>query len=114
MTIVDYVEKLHRLAIGDQQIVGEVLEDNDLLRANPVLDPKSVALVRLAALFSVGGAGPSYGVRSDAAVSAGATGAEMVDVLVAVAPVVGTARVIAAAGELATALGHDLEQEFEV
>ncbi len=37
------------------------------------LDPKTLALVRLAALVAVGGAVPSYGAEADAAVSAGAT-----------------------------------------
>ena len=43
----------------------------------------------LAALDAVGGAVPSYGAQADAAVDAGATAAEIVDVLVGVIPVVG-------------------------
>jgi 4-carboxymuconolactone decarboxylase len=41
-----------------------------------------LALVRLAGLIAVGGAVPSYGAQADAAVDAGATAAEIVDVLV--------------------------------
>jgi hypothetical protein len=68
------------------------------------LDPRDLALVRLAALVAVGGAVPSFGAQADAAVSAGATAAEIVDVLVGVVPIVGLPRVVAAAPNLAMAL----------
>ena len=77
------------------------------------LDPRTVALVRLAALVAVGGAVPSYGAEADAAVSAGATAAEIVDVLVAVIPIVGLPRVVAAAPQLAMALGYDTDDALE-
>ncbi len=53
------------------------------------LDPKTFALVRLAALVAVGGAVPSYGACADAAVDAGASADEIVDVLVGILSVVG-------------------------
>ena len=77
------------------------------------LDPKTLALVRLAALVAVGGAVPSYGAQADAAVDAGATAAEIVDVLVAVTPVVGLPHVVAAAPKLAMALGYDTNDALE-
>ena len=77
------------------------------------LDPKTLALVRLAALVAVGGAVPSYGAHADAAVDAGATAAEIVDVLVGVIPVVGLPRVVAAAPKLAMALGYDIDEALE-
>ena len=40
------------------------------------VDPKTLALARLAALIAMGGAAASYGVETDAAVSAGATPAD--------------------------------------
>ncbi len=64
--------------------------------------------------MAVGGEVPSYGAASDAAVDAGASAAEVVDVLVGILAVVGTARVVAAAPKLAMALGYDadaLDQE---
>jgi alkylhydroperoxidase/carboxymuconolactone decarboxylase family protein YurZ len=76
-----------------------------------VLDPKTLELVRLAALVAVGGAAPSYGAQADSAVSAGATAAEIVDVLVGVIPVVGLPCVVAAAPKLALALGCDIDGE---
>ena len=77
------------------------------------LDPKTLELVRIAALVAVGGAVPSYGAQADSAVSAGATAAEIVDVLVGVIPVVGLPCVVAAAPKLALALGYDLDDDVE-
>ena len=101
----DYTERLRRLAINDAHFAGEGAGG---ARAEPrELDPKTLALVRLAALVAVGGAVPSYGAHADAAVDAGATAAEIVDVLVGVIPVVGLPSVVAAAPKLAMALGYD-------
>ena len=66
-----------------------------------------------AALVAVGGAVPSYGAEADAAVSAGATTAEIVDVLVGVIPVVGLPGVVAAAPKLALALGYNTDDALE-
>ena len=74
---------------------------------------EDLALVRLAALVAVGGAIPSYGAEADAAVGAGATAAEIVDVLVGVVPVVGLPAVVAAAPSLAMALGYDVDEALE-
>jgi alkylhydroperoxidase/carboxymuconolactone decarboxylase family protein YurZ len=82
--------------------------------ADATLDTKTLALVRLGALVAVGGAVPSYGAHADAAIDAGATAAEIVDVLVAVLPVVGLPCVVAAAPKLALALGHDVDDAFAV
>ena len=65
------------------------------------------------ALIAVGGAVPSFGAQADAAVSAGATAGEIVDVLVGVAPVVGIPRVVAAAPKIALALGYDTDDLLE-
>ena len=109
-----YVERLHRLAINQTAWSEDPSRAADLAWLEPVLDPRALALVRLAALVAVGGEVPSYGAAADAAVGAGASAAEVVDVLVAVLPVVGAARVVAAAPRLAMALGYDadaLDQE---
>jgi alkylhydroperoxidase/carboxymuconolactone decarboxylase family protein YurZ len=106
---VNYMERLRCLAINDARFaegVGRDLESQELT-------PKALALVRLAALIAVGGAGPSYGAQADAAVSAGATAAEIVDVLVAVVPVVGLPRGVAAAPKLALALGYETDDALE-
>jgi alkylhydroperoxidase/carboxymuconolactone decarboxylase family protein YurZ len=111
---VDYTDLLRRLALSDQRAVGEILEGASVQCSapDPILDGKTLALVHLAALVAVGGAVPSYGAQCDAAFDAGATAAEMVDVLVGVIPVVGVPRVVAAAPKLALALGHDVDDTF--
>lgn len=102
----DYAQRLRRLAINHAGDVDAVLGAS----FQPVaLDPKTQALVRLAALVAVGAAEPSFGEHADAAVSAGASADELVDVLIAIGSVVGTPRVVAAAPELALALGYDLD-----
>jgi len=110
MIIVDYTERLRRLAINDERFVEAALA-HDSAPADRALDAKSLALARLAALVAVGGSGPSFGSLTDAAIDSGATAAEIVDVLVGVGNVVGVPRVVAAAPRIALALGHDLEDE---
>jgi 4-carboxymuconolactone decarboxylase len=108
---VDYTDRLRRLAINDPRYVTEVLGGAG--NASPELDPKTLALVRLAALVAVGGAVPSYGAFADAAFDAGATAEQIVDVLVGVAPVVGQPCVVAAAPQLGMALGYEINAALE-
>ena len=112
----DYTDLLRRLSLHDQRMVATVPSGDDSQGSalEPVLDPRTLALVRLAALVAMGGAVPSYGAEVDAAIDAGATAAEIVDVLVGVVPVVGLPRVVAAAPRLALALGHDVEDSFGI
>src|SRR5215204_4020645 len=103
------MERLRRLSINDTrfaEVGGSEVDPRGL-------DSKTLELVRLAALVAVGGAVPSYGAQADAAVSAGASAAEIVDVLVGVIPVVGLPCVVAAAPKVALALGYDLDEALE-
>ena len=106
----DHDERLRRLAINDARVAADATSGS--AAACSSLDPKTLALVRLAALVAVGGAVPSYGAQADAAVDAGATVGEIVDVLVGVVPVVGFPRAVTAAPKLAMALGYDTEEGF--
>ncbi|NUU18594.1 hypothetical protein HP550_15160 [Cellulomonas humilata] len=100
----DYIERLRRLALNDRH-----LEDDDPLEAQPQeLDVRTLALVRLAALVATGGAQPSYSAEADAAVGAGATAGQIVDVVAGIIPIVGLPCVVAAAPKLALALGFDV------
>ena len=106
-----YTEVLQRLALNDQHFAEEYLTR---LGVEPIeLDPKTLALVRVAALVAVGGAVPSYGAEVDAAVRAGATAAEIVDVLLGVVSVIGLPSVVAAAPSLGLALGYDTDDALE-
>jgi 4-carboxymuconolactone decarboxylase len=82
------------------------------------LDPESLMLVRIAALISVDAPPASYllnlGVASDVDID----GEQVRGILAAVAPIVGTARVASATGNIARALGvaievAELEEEAE-
>lgn len=108
----DYAERLRRLVINDACFAGTGTSGTEVEPRD--LDPKTLALVRLAALVAVGGAVPSYGAQADAAVDAGATAAEIVDVLVGVIPVVGLPAVVATAPKLALALGYDTAEALEL
>jgi 4-carboxymuconolactone decarboxylase len=107
----DYTDRLRRLAINDPRFVDEVFGGPGA--ASEELDPKTLALVRLAALVGIGGSVPSYGALADAALDAGATAAQIVDVLVGVARVVGQPRVVAAAPQLGMALGYEINAALE-
>ncbi|MFC5266027.1 carboxymuconolactone decarboxylase family protein [Kribbella qitaiheensis] len=109
----DHIDLLRRLAINDERML-ERLVGAATPEIDPVLDPRTLALVRLAAVAAVGGAVPTYGAQVDAAVDAGASAAEIVDVLVGVLPVVGIPRVVSAAPKLALALGYDVEDAVEL
>ena len=106
----DYAQRLRRLAINDARFAEEVVVSGGIELAG--VDPKTLALARLAALIAVGGAVPSYGAHTDAAIDAGATAEEIVDVLVCLVPVVGLPHVVAAAPKLALALGYDTEDAW--
>ncbi|GAA1811503.1 carboxymuconolactone decarboxylase family protein [Agromyces neolithicus] len=107
----DYTDRLRRLAINDERLPEDDLDEVEV--APDGLDAKTLALARIAALVAVGGAEPSFGSQADAAVSAGASPQEIVDVLVGIIPVVGFALVVAAAPKVAMALGYDLDDAMD-
>lgn len=94
----DHIERLRRLVINDGAAMREV-------GCPTTLDERTLALARIAALVALGGGELSFGAETDAAIAAGASPPEIVDVLMAVAPVAGTPRVVSAALRLAIALG---------
>jgi alkylhydroperoxidase/carboxymuconolactone decarboxylase family protein YurZ len=107
----DYRDRLRCLAINDAHFAETCLRGAQ--DESGALDPKSLALIRLAALVPVGGALSSFAAQADAAISAGATAAEIVDALIAIVPIVGHPRVVAAAPKIATALGYDIDDALE-
>jgi len=72
------------------------------------LDAKTLALVRLAGLVAVESAPASYQWIVASALAAGASEAEIVGVLAALVPIVGTVRTSWAAPEVGLAIGCDL------
>ncbi len=73
------------------------------------LDPGSLMLVRLAALVAVDAPPSSYLLNLEAAGEVGLDAESVRGVLVAVAPIVGTARVASATGKIVKALSVAIE-----
>ncbi|MFC9328490.1 carboxymuconolactone decarboxylase family protein [Kitasatospora sp. NPDC057015] len=69
------------------------------------LSPDTLILTRIAALAASDAPPISYLAHIDPALRTGLTVEQLQDVLVAIAPIVGTARVMTAAGNIASALG---------
>jgi alkylhydroperoxidase/carboxymuconolactone decarboxylase family protein YurZ len=73
------------------------------------LDPKTQMQVRIAALVAVDAPPASYLMNLGAASELGVDADDVRSVLAAIAPIVGTARTMAALGNIARALGLALE-----
>jgi 4-carboxymuconolactone decarboxylase len=113
MIIATHEETLRRLALHDEGCIESVLGMHLKHDEAAGLDPKTHALVRVAGLVALGAAPVSYHWAVETALATGATPEDIVGTLVAVAPISGLARVIAAAPEVALAIGYDIDQAFE-
>jgi hypothetical protein len=69
------------------------------------LVPRELLLARIAALIAVDAPPASYLANAGAAADSGITADDLQAVMIAVAPVVGTARVVSAGGKILRALG---------
>lgn len=101
----DHIDYLRHLAINDERFLSEALADTEA----DALNPKQLALARFAALVATGGSGASFAAAADAATRAGVTDAELVHVIVAALPVIGSPKAVAAAQHLSVALELDAE-----
>ena len=108
-----YQDILRRLAIVDEGFAsngaGLVLSP----RAPQVLEPKVAALVRVGALAAIGSPEVCLEWSTSRALAAGATEEEVTGVLLAVAPVIGLGRIVAATPGVADAFGYDIEAALE-
>jgi 4-carboxymuconolactone decarboxylase len=111
--IADHKERLRRLALHDDHLIGSMLAIDPREVEGSGLDLKSSALVRLGALVASEAPWVCYQREVQWALAAGATADEIVSTLMAVAPTIGVARVIAAAPKVALALDYDLDAAFE-
>jgi alkylhydroperoxidase/carboxymuconolactone decarboxylase family protein YurZ len=69
------------------------------------LAPRELMLVRMAALIAVDAAPASYLMNAGAASESGVTADDIQGVMIGIAPVVGSARVVSAGGKILRALG---------
>ena len=106
-------ETLRRLAIIDEGFVEDQAGLKLGLAKVSALNPKTAALLQLAASVAMGAPGVSLEWGAGLALAAGATEDEIAEVLLAIAPVTGLGRVVAAAPDLGTALGYDVATALE-
>jgi alkylhydroperoxidase/carboxymuconolactone decarboxylase family protein YurZ len=98
-------EALAGLALGNPELLLDGVELRTEMQERSGLDPRSFALVKLAALIALDAPPASYLWQVGNAVDAGCTAQDLLGVLRAVAPQVGGPKVVAAAPELMVALG---------
>ncbi len=97
----DDVERLRRFCVDDPGLAAETGDHR-----SPVLDARTGALVRIAALIA--SSAPAASMRSaiDEAVASGVSLREIIAVLDSIVGVVGLPRAVAAAPRIAAALGY--------
>ena len=102
-------ERLRDISTNDQAAIADAvaIRVEEAVDASD-LDPKTFALVNIAALVAGGGDEASYLLHVTSALDAGASVDEVTAVLTAVGPNVGVFKMVAAADPLATALGINL------
>lgn len=104
-------ETFRTLTIGDEASVRRLTESH--ARPQAELGPQAESLVRLGALIIIDPSLPAYQAEVGRALDAGASPGQITAVLLAVAPICGSPRVVSAAPKLAMALGYDVEAAFE-
>lgn len=107
-------QALSGLALGDIEVLGEALERREEAREDIGLDPRTFALVKIAALVALDSPPASYLWQVSNAIEAGCTPSEILGVLRTIAPQVGGPRAVAAAPEIMIALGLSLPSEADV
>ncbi len=108
----DSEEILRRLAVADPAYC------RSLIAADPTetpcaLDGRSLALVRLGGSITAGAVGPVLRQRVTSALETGVSFDEIVGSLLALAPIIGTERLVTIAPELARALDYDIDEALE-
>jgi alkylhydroperoxidase/carboxymuconolactone decarboxylase family protein YurZ len=98
-------DALAGLAAGDTDFLREVVDFRESEQKASGLEPGTFGLVKLATLIALDAPPASYLWQVANALEEGATPAEILGVLRAVAPQVGGPRVVAAAPEIMVALG---------
>src|SRR6476619_443549 len=89
---------------GDTPVLDTLADITAASIENNSLAPREFMLARLAALIAVDAPPASYLANAEVAADAGVTAGDIQGVMIAVAPVVGTPRVVAAGGNILRAL----------
>jgi len=110
---VRFQETLRRLAMIDEGFVEDEAGIGLGLVKTSALDPKTAALLQVAASVALGSPAVCLEWSASRALATGATEEEIADVLLAIAPVAGLGRVVCAAPDVAIALGYDIAAALE-
>ena len=100
-----------RTAMSENQIENDTPVSDTLLVMtatsldNSDLSPRELMIARIAALVAVDASAASYVLNAMPAADSGITVDDVEDILIAVAPVVGTARIVSATANIAEGLG---------
>jgi alkylhydroperoxidase/carboxymuconolactone decarboxylase family protein YurZ len=108
-----FEETLRRLAMIDEGFVEDEAGLTLALPGTSALDAKTASLLQVGVSVALGSPAVSLEWSAARALAAGASADEIADVLLAIAPVAGLGRVVAAAANLGTALGYDVEAALE-
>lgn len=97
------------MAQGEAPVLATLAEMNVAALSRVELDPAVTVAVRLSALIASGAPAASYLLHIAPALETGVTLEDLQDVMVSIAPIVGSARILTAAGHIAEALGVAIE-----
>jgi 4-carboxymuconolactone decarboxylase len=104
-TTTDPNKTLQMLGEGDMSVVDTLMRMTGVSVEESGLDPKTFMLVRIAALTTLDAPPASWLVNLGGAGGAGITPGQVVGTLIAIAPAIGTVRIVSAAGNIVRALG---------
>ena len=90
---------------GETPVLDTLVDITAASVAHSSLPARELMLVRIAALIAVDAPAASYLANAEAAVDSGITADDIQAVMIGVAPVVGTPRVVSAGGNILQALG---------
>ena len=90
---------------GETPVLDTLADITAASLAHNTLPPRELMLVRIAALIAVDAPAASYLANAAAATDSGITADDIQAIMIAVAPVVGTVRVVSAGGNILRALG---------
>lgn len=100
------VEKnLEAMGRGDAPVLEQLVQMTVDTQERSGLDDRTYALSRIAALVATDAAPVSYVLNLGSAAEHGVSAQDIQGTLVAIAPIVGTARIASAAGNIVRALG---------
>lgn len=101
------------MAMGTTPVLDVAAEINEVSLTRTELDPRTLVITRIAALVAVDAPVGSYLLHIGPAAELGLTLDDIQDVLVAVAPIVGTPRLLSSARKIAEAFDLAIQLDSE-